>query len=143
MRNSILLFFLFGALANVNAQIFESDWEHAIERAKEESKPLVLVFSGSDWCIPCIKLEREVWENDFFKAHAMKNYVLYKADFPKRKKNQLPQNLKVQHQALAEEYNPQGYFPYVVVLDASLNVNGVFGYEKKEVEHYIKQIDGR
>ena len=141
MRISVLFILLFSSFASLNAQIFESNWEEATKKAKAENKTMVLVFSGSDWCIPCIKLEREVWENEFFQTHAKKNYVMYRADFPKRKKNQLPKLLKEQNETLAQTYNPEGYFPYVVVFDSNLNAKGTFGYEKKEVSAYIKQIN--
>jgi thiol-disulfide isomerase/thioredoxin len=38
------------------------DWKTNFELVKKEaasqSKPIVLVFSGSDWCAPCIKLDK-------------------------------------------------------------------------------------
>ena len=58
----------------------------AKEKAFKEHKKLLLVFSGSDWCIPCIRLEKEVWQDSIFLAYAKENLVLYRADFPKRKR---------------------------------------------------------
>lgn len=141
MRLYLFLFLLPFSL--INAQVFEADWEQAKGKARSENKTLLLVFSGSDWCIPCIKLEKEVWKDSHFQAYAGEKYVMYRADFPKRKKNQLPQNLKIKHQNLAEKYNPDGYFPYVIVFDSSLEPRAYFGYQKKDVAEYIKQIDGR
>ena len=140
MRYFLTLLLCFAYLGG-NAQNFEPSWEEAKEKAKTENKTLLLIFSGSDWCIPCIKLEKEVWKESLFQSHAKKNYVLYRADFPKRKKNQLPQDLKEAHAILAEQYNPEGYFPYVVVFDEKIKIKGYFGYEKKETVDYIKQID--
>ena len=48
-----------------------------------------MVFSGSDWCAPCIKLDKAVWQSEEFKKEAETNWVIYKADFPKKKANQL------------------------------------------------------
>ena len=42
---------------------------------------------------------------------------------------------------LAEKYNPNGYFPFVVVLDKSGNVLGKIGYKKTTPQEYIKIID--
>lgn len=142
MKQQLLLLLLFLLCASsLTAQEWESDFSQAQEKASLEQKKLLLVFSGSDWCIPCIRLEKEVWEDSVFLAYAKDNLVLYRADFPKRKKNQLTPALATAHQALAEEFNPRGYFPWVVVLGADKTVKGTFVYTKSPVRDYIKKID--
>ena len=56
----------------------------AKKEASEQNKKVLLVFSGSDWCGPCIKLDKNVWQSDAFKAESKKNWILIKADFPKK-----------------------------------------------------------
>ena len=109
--------------------------------AEQANKKLILVFSGSDWCIPCIKLEKEIWENSSFIQYAEQHYVLFRADFPKRKKNKLPETIQQLNDRLASEYNPKGYFPLVVVLDTQGKVKGQLGYEKLTPEAYIALIE--
>ena len=121
-------------------QQWEEDFFLAQEKAFQEEKKLLLVFSGSDWCIPCIRLEKEVWQDHVFLAYAKENLVLYRADFPKRKKNQLALALRVKHDSLAAQYNPKGYFPWVVVFGKDKTVKGTFVYTKDPVMHYIEQI---
>lgn len=136
-----LLFILFFCFA---APLFGQQWEEdfvlAQEMASQEQKKLLLVFSGSDWCIPCIRLEKEVWQDSVFLAYAKEKLVLYRADFPKRKKNQLSPALKAKHESLAAQYNPKGYFPWVVVFGEDKAVKGTFVYTKDPVAHYIEQI---
>lgn len=138
MKYTFLLFVLFSAV--VQGQQWEEDFEMAQEKAVLEEKKLILVFSGSDWCIPCIRLEKEVWQDPVFLAYAKENLVLYRADFPKRKKNQLPQALKEKHDNLAAQYNPKGYFPWVIVFGEDKVVKGSFVYTKDHVSYYIEQI---
>ena len=121
-------------------QLWESDFEKAQEKAAQENKKLLLIFSGSDWCIPCIRFDREVWHNKDFMAYAKEKLVLYRADFPKRKKNQLSPALATKNKALAEVYNPKGYFPWVVVFGAEGKFKGTFVYTKSPVEEYIQKI---
>jgi len=84
----LVAFIIFYLLSlSTAAQNWEVSYEQALSRAAQENKPIVLVFAGSDWCAPCIKLDREIWTSEIFKAHALKNYVLYRADFPRKKKN--------------------------------------------------------
>ena len=123
------------------AQDWRTNWDDAKSEAEKENKKLILVFSGSDWCIPCIKLEKEVWENSTFNEYAKDNYVLFRADFPKRKKNKLDNITQKRNDMLAAEYNPKGYFPFVVIIDSQGNVRGLLGYEKKSPKDYITRIN--
>lgn len=63
-----------------------SDWETDIESAKhkaqDEHKFILLNFSGSDWCGPCIRMHKEIFESEEFKNYADRNLVLVNADFP-------------------------------------------------------------
>jgi hypothetical protein len=56
-----------------------------------------------------IKLDKIIWQSEAFKDYALTNYILQRADFPK-KQNQLPEELKKQNQGLAEKYNQEGFF---------------------------------
>ncbi len=123
------------------AQNWESNWNEATQKAKEENKPLVLVFQGSDWCGPCIKLEKKIWSSHEFVDYANENFVLYKADFPRKKANQLSKDMQVQNNALAEKYNVKGYFPMVVIFSPDLKVKGETGYKKLSPEEYIQHIN--
>ena len=127
--------------ARLSAQEWRTDWDTAKVEAEQANKKLILVFSGSDWCIPCIKLEKEIWENSSFIQYAEQYYVLFRADFPKRKKNKLPETIQQLNDRLASEYNPKGYFPLVVVLDTQGKVKGQLGYEKLTPEAYIALIE--
>jgi thioredoxin-related protein len=117
MRMKVLFLLLIGFTPVV------TDWQHDIEKAKQEAKQdhkvILLNFSGSDWCIPCINMERQVFEDAEFKSYADKHLVLMRADFPRLKKNALARDLQLNNEALAEKYNQKGSFPYTVLLDAS------------------------
>ena len=123
------------------AQEWQTDINVAKEIASKESKPIILVFQGSDWCAPCIKLDREIWSTDTFKKYAKQNYVMLKADFPRRKKNTLSETQTKANAQLAEKYNKQGFFPFVVVLDSNGKVLGENSYKKTTPENYIKELN--
>jgi thioredoxin-related protein len=124
--------------------VFSQNWTTNIEEAKTaaaaQNKSIVLVFSGSDWCAPCIKLDRNVWQSEEFKQYAAEKVVLLRADFPKKKANVLPESLQNSNKALAEKYNPEGYFPLVVVLDAKGKVVAKKGYENQNAAKYIAEL---
>lgn len=142
MKLSLLMISLALSLSTY-AQNWVYDFNEAKLLAEQENKQILLVFSGSDWCAPCIKLDRQIWQTKVFKNHAKENLVLLKADFPKRKKNQLPKIQQDKNKALAETYNTKGYFPFVVLLDANGKVINQLGYKNLTPTKYIEAIYGQ
>ncbi|MGB5431260.1 thioredoxin family protein, partial [Eudoraea sp.] len=61
MKVSIVLLAVFLASGTLFAQDWQTDFERAKEMAKSGNKPIILVFQGSDWCAPCIKLDQQIW----------------------------------------------------------------------------------
>jgi thiol:disulfide interchange protein len=76
----------------------------------------LLVFQGSDWCIPCIQLEQKVLSGERFLQFVKDSLVVLKADFPQRKK--IDPALVSQYEKLAEAFNPEGSFPKAILLNA-------------------------
>ena len=105
--------------------LFYIDWGTDLEKAKqqaaEEHKLILLNFSGSDWCIPCINLRHDIFEDNTFQQFAEQHLVLVNADFPRLKKNQLSKEQQKKNEQLADKYNPQGSFPNTLLLDANGN----------------------
>ncbi len=134
------MFCLFFASALV-AQEWQGSYAEALSGAQAQNKPILLVFAGSDWCAPCMKLDKEVWQSDAFRLHADENYILYKADFPRKKANRLPEAVAAQNAVLAEKYNPKGYFPLVLLLNKEGAILGETGYLKGSPEAYIEHLN--
>ena len=97
---------------------WQSNLTDAEQIAQKEHKYVLLNFSGSDWCGPCMRLHKEFFESAVFKEMADKQLVLVNADFPRKKKNQLPIVQQKLNDEMADKYNPQGKFPYTLLLDA-------------------------
>ena len=135
-----LIIFTFSGI--LQAQQWQDSFDDALTKAADEDKPIVLVFSGSDWCAPCIRLKRHIFDAVEFRTYAVEHYVMYDADFPRKKKNQLPQEKLNVNKSLAEKYNPKGYFPLVVVMDKNQNVLGTTGFvARTSPEKYIKTLN--
>ena len=137
----VTLLVMIVSVSTTMAQEWQTDINVAKELASKESKPIILVFQGSDWCAPCIKLDREIWSTEAFKKYAKENYVMLKADFPRKKNNALSETQTKANALLAEKYNKQGYFPFVVVLDSKGKVLGESSYKKTTPENYIKELN--
>lgn len=137
IKKLISILTIFSLTLSVGAQEWQTDLEAAMNLAQKENKEILLVFQGSDWCAPCIKLDREIWSSDEFTNYSKEHYILVKADFPRRKKNQLESELQEKNNKLAEKYNPNGYFPLVVIMDKEGHVLGKTGYKKVTPHEYI------
>lgn len=129
----------------ISTAAFSQEWQTDFEKTKQlaatENKTIILVFAGSDWCAPCMKLEKEIWESEAFKAYAKDHYVMYKADFPRKKKNKVDSEQVSRNKKLAEQYNSKGYFPFVAIIDKNGKVLGESGYKKMTPEEYIKHLN--
>ncbi|HEY9048850.1 MAG TPA: thioredoxin family protein [Ohtaekwangia sp.] len=118
-----------------------SNMDAAREIATRENKYILLNFSGSDWCAPCIKMKKEVFENAGFVSLADEKLVLVRADFPRSKKNQLSKEQVQLNEALAEKYNPSGKFPFTVLLDANGKVVRQWdGYTFESQDKFIAEL---
>ncbi|MDO1511609.1 thioredoxin family protein [Maribacter confluentis] len=136
--------FILCAILYINvsfAQDWQTDFTRAQELAKAKNLPIVLVFQGSDWCTPCIKLDRSVWSTKEFREYANDHYVMLQADFPRKKSNALPIQQLNKNKALAEKYNGNGIFPFVVVMDATGKVYGETSYKKLSPVEYINELN--
>lgn len=140
-RSQITLLIIFFVAFSSNAQQWHTDFSKAIEQANSTQRPILLVFQGSDWCAPCMKLENEIWSTQEFKNYAKDHFVLLKADFPKRKKNALSKEQQKHNNQLAEKYNKSGYFPYVALLDQKGTKIGATGYKKQTPKEFIVHIN--
>ncbi len=141
-----LLIGLFTLACQVDAGNLPGDpiWLHTLEEAKEqagkEGKNILMYFSGSDWCKPCILLKQEILETEEFQAYANEHLVMLQVDFPRKKKNRLSAEQMKANEALAEKYNLQGAFPLVVLLTPDEKVLGNNGYQRISASEYVDQI---
>lgn len=120
-------------------------WEHNVTaakaQAKKEHKLILLNFSGSDWCIPCMRMHQEIFNTEIFTNYAATNLVCVNADFPRRKKNQLEKEQQQQNDALAEQYNSKGIFPYTILLNEEGKVLVAWdGFYKDGAGSFIQEI---
>lgn len=131
----VFAFLISGFIAEAQELNWHTDMAKATELSIKEKKPLLLFFTGSDWCGWCIKLQKDVLKTTEFANWATQNVILVELDFPRSK----PQDaaLKTQNQQLAQTFGIQGY-PTVWLVnpvqteDKKVNLQGLgsLGYDK-------------
>jgi len=113
------------------------DFAKATSEAAAFKQPVFALFTGSDWCPWCVKLEQEVFQEKAFKSFAEANLILFVADFPNGKK--VSDKVKKQNQELKAKYGIRG-FPSVLLLDAEGKVLAQTGYQAGGAEAYVKHV---
>lgn len=117
------------------------NFAEAQKQAKASHKQILINFSGSDWCGPCIRLRKEILESKSFEEYAANNLILVRADFPRQKKNQLPQAQIKLNESLAEVYNKDGKFPFTVLVDENGKVLRSWdGFPDESPEAFVSEI---
>lgn len=123
-----------------------TDLAAAQAKAKATGRPIVAVFSGSDWCAPCVRYEREVFAQPAFVAYAKNRLVLAHFDFPRKPQNQpAPEQIK-RNDAAKAQLNREGDFPLAVVVAPDGKILGKIGYISggpAGFEAYLKTMLGK
>lgn len=127
----------------------KTDWitnyDQAIKLAKKEKKNILMFFTGSDWCPPCIALKRDFLETSAFDVYA-NEYILLYIDIPRNKDLLTADQLK-SNKELAAKYNKRGSVPMLKVVNKEGNelgemsgysMNGEIKYHTKFLEKYKK-----
>jgi protein disulfide-isomerase len=115
-----------------------TDYEAAKKQAKEQNKPILINFTGTDWCGWCIRIEKEVFSKDEFKAYAKENLVLMEVDFPEKKKQ--TDEVKAQNKKLDKEFKIEGY-PTIFLIDAEgKKLSEDIGYREGGAQAYVDHL---
>lgn len=121
---------------------WEADFDKALRKARDEHKLVLLNFSGSDWCGPCIAFRKDYLESTAFAAYADTHLVLVNADFPRKSKNQPAADIVKRNEMLAEKYNKQGKFPLTLLLDGDGKVVKSWeGKPDKSLDEWLKELE--
>lgn len=114
-----------------------TDYDAALAAAQKMGRPVLVNFTGSDWCGWCIKLMDEVFSKDEFIKYASDNLVLLKLDFPR--KTQLPPAEAKANEQLAQKFKVTG-FPTIVLLDGTGKEINRTGYQPGGPVKYISHL---
>ena len=118
------------------------DFNEATAEAAKTHKLILINFSGSDWCGPCIRERKEILENAAFTDYAADHLILVRADFPRQKKNQLSKEQTQRNEALADKYNPDGKFPYTLLVDEKGKVLKTWdGFPNEAPDKFVAEIE--
>ncbi|MEI6871111.1 MAG: thioredoxin family protein [Verrucomicrobiota bacterium] len=112
------------------------NFDQAQKKASAEQKPMLLDFTGSDWCGWCIKIDKEVFAKPEFKSFSEKSLVLVELDFPQGKT--LPDAVKAQNSDLQRKFKVNGYPTLVLLSPAGKEITRWEGFKPTFLEELKK-----
>ena len=104
-------------LAQSNPQNWFTSLEEAKTYAQKKDVNILMVFAGSDWCLPCIKFKKDILQSSAFEAYSQNELAILYLDFPAKRKNKLSPAQTQHNEVLADRYNRSGAFPKLVLLN--------------------------
>ena len=138
MKKFILLLFIAVSISFDGVPCWFTNIDDAVAEAKSSNKRVMVLFTGSDWCPPCINLEKYILSSNEFKVYANKNLVLVKIDFPKR--NGLTKEQEAYNHRVQTLYKIEGY-PTAIILNSlgkRISTPNVSWISKQEFMNNIK-----
>lgn len=115
---------------------WSTDLEKAFVKAKAEKKAVLVEFTGSDWCPPCIAMRKNVFSKKEFVEAASKKYILVELDFPNADKV-----MKEKNQPYAEKYKIEGFPTVILFNSAGKEFTRFYASEFPKTEEFLKHID--
>lgn len=125
-------------LDKVHHLSYYSNLDTALAEISTNYKHIMMIFSGSDWCRPCQVLKKEILEEQSFMQYADDNLVIVYLDFPAKKENKLSDEQQAYNDALAEEFNPYGFFPSIFMMDKNRELLGEIDYRTQTAQAFIE-----
>lgn len=143
MKLKIAYLLLLFSLTITAQETSRLSFDQSLEKAKTENKNVLLFFSGSDWCAPCVKFKKHFVETDQFKTFSAENLIVFNADFPRLKKNKLADNITQENEKLADKYNNNGLFPMILLLNNKGEIVKKWEhYPSETLEDFIAKLKG-
>ena len=116
-----------------------TSYEAAMEAAREQEKPVLTIFTGSDWCPHCRTLEEQVLHTEAFEAWADDRVILLVIDLPQ-------QGISAEERAARSKvcikYGVRT-FPSAVLIDADgTRITAQSGYLGQPADAWVASFDG-
>ncbi len=118
------------------------DLDAAKEVAKEKDLPLLLNFTGSDWCGWCKLMDKNVFADKEWAGFAHDKLLLVTIDFP-QDKSIVPEPFVARNKKLEAEHGVEGYPTYVLLdSDGKTELARLGAGEEKTAKSFAEEIEG-
>lgn len=114
-----------------------TDYSAAKAKAEIEGKPILMNFTGSDWCAGCIRLNKEIFSKPVFINYANEHLILLKIDFPLGVQQE--ESLINQNNFLYDHFEIEG-LPTIILVDSEVEIHREYGYGRETPHAYVGRL---
>lgn len=115
------------------------DYSEALSAAEQTGRPVLVVFTGSDWCQHCRTLERNVLETETFLAWAEDRVVLLMVDLPQEG---ISLDERKARSKICVRYGVRSFPNTVLVAPDGTKITAQAGYHGQTAATYVAALDG-
>ena len=120
--------------------LWTEDIDGSIQYAKQVRRPVLVLFTGSDWCYWCKKLDEDILSQSAFRERMRGRFILLYVDFPRH--SALPKDVSAKRNSLRQRFNINAYPTMVVLKDGDEFAGQVRGFPRgATAEKYISEIE--
>ena len=116
-----------------------TDFSVAKQQSADNGKPILLFFTGSDWCPPCIRMKERVLNTEEFADFAKEHLVLVELDFPRR--TEIDADLEKRNRAMADEYEIAGFPTFILVQEEGKELARFSGFRRGGIASLIQWVE--
>lgn len=129
--------FIFAQNGNVN---WETNFEIAKTKSKNTKKPILMLFTGSDWCAPCKMLKKDFFDSKDF-IDKSNSFIMLMVDFP-RNKELISQNQEKDNKLLSAKYGVKSFPTIIAVNYNGAIIDKIKSYSSsRDTRYHFKFID--
>jgi protein disulfide-isomerase len=147
LRSLFCLLIVFSFVTTIaNGSEWQTEYDQALATAKAARKCVLLDFTGSDWCGPCIQMKKVVFSKAAFLNYAKQNLLLVEVDYPRVKT--LSEKVRKQNERLLQQYriDKSGY-PTVILLNPDGKIlgqlEGYSGERPADIIAWVEKLCGK
>jgi thioredoxin-related protein len=123
---------------------FQTNLDETFKLAKQENKYVLVYFSGSDWCRPCMQLQQEVFESDEFETFSKSNLLVVRLDFPAKEINKLSDEQTAYNKKIFQKLNKKGVFPYMLLFNSEQKqLHEISGYSRIGAKSFLDNLKSK
>lgn len=129
------------AKSGANPGEWTMDFDAAKQLAASRNLPILINFTGSDWCGWCQIMDTRVFADKEWSEYAKEKLVLVTIDFP-NDTTIVPEHFVARNEELAKKFEIQGFPTYVLLKsDASTEVARLGAGRNKTAASFIGEVE--
>ncbi|MDA0323846.1 MAG: thioredoxin family protein [Verrucomicrobia bacterium] len=116
------------------------DYDAALKAAAENGNPIILDFTGSDWCGYCIQMQKQIFSSETWQEFAAGNLNMVTIDFPSDE-SIVPKKFRERNELLRDRFGIKGFPTYIFLEPDGKTVIGQEGADPQaDPAGYVRKI---